>query len=78
MPFGGLKTTDSRLQSYCKDSGSVTDLDELVTGSDPETAKQKPDNTDYFSPTEEDSVSLEDHLQHKDFTILHELSSQSF
>jgi len=73
MPFDGLKTTDSRLQSYCKDSGSIKELNELVTGSDPETAEQKPgsdqetteqktDNTGYFSPTEEDSGSLEDHL----------------
>jgi len=39
MPFGGLKTTDSRLQSYCKDSESIKDPDKLVTGSDPETAE---------------------------------------
>jgi hypothetical protein len=62
MPFGGLKTTDSRLQSYCKDSESIKDPDKLVTGSDQETTEQKTDNTGYFSPTEEDSGSLEDHL----------------
>jgi len=80
MPFDGLKTTDSRLQSYCKDSESVTDLDELVTGSDPETAEQKSDKeeriiktgedqTNDLSTDEEDSVPFEHDLQHKNITM---------
>ena len=80
MPFGGLKTTDSRLQSYCKDSGSIKELNELVTGSDPETAEQKPDKEDKTTKTgedqtndlstaEEDSVPFEHDLQHKNITM---------